>query len=206
MSVLSSTDIIKELKNDNICITPFIETNLSSSSYDITLGEFYFRPSDTLDYLNPWDNSNISKYWGNVNKAIESKGEYNLKHGERYIVLKPNETILCHSNEFIGGKNFITTMIKAKSTMGRSEIEICSDAGWGDIGYINRWTLEIRSRSKIPIILIVGKPIGQIVFFYSTIPIIPYGKDCSEVKSKYQTKTDLQTIIKEWSPLNLLPK
>ena len=157
-------------------------------------------------YLNPWDKSSLKNYWSDVQNAITSNGEYGVKKGDKYIVLKPNQTLLCHTNEFIGGRHNITTMIKAKSSMGRSDIEICSDAGWGDIGYINRWTLEIRSRSDIPIILVVNKPIGQIVFFYSSIPLIPYGEKCSDIKSKYQTTTNLDKLIEEWKPENMLPK
>jgi hypothetical protein len=33
----------------------------------------------------------------------------------------------------------VTTMMKARSSLGRNFIEICKCAGWGDVGYINRW-------------------------------------------------------------------
>ncbi|MCX8513508.1 MAG: hypothetical protein ORN26_00305 [Candidatus Pacebacteria bacterium] len=43
--------------------------------------------------------------------------------------MRPGETILAHTNEFIGGRNHITTMMKARSSMGRSFIEVCKCAG-----------------------------------------------------------------------------
>jgi len=39
-------------------------------------------------------------------------------------------------------------------------------AGWGDVGYINRWTMEITNNSRFYAIpLVVGRRIAQIVFF-----------------------------------------
>jgi deoxycytidine triphosphate deaminase len=78
------------------------------------------------------------------------------------------ETILAHTNEFIGGRETVTTMMKARSSMGRNFIEVCKCAGWGDIGYVNRWTMEITNNSRFySIPLVVGRRIAQIVFFDS---------------------------------------
>jgi hypothetical protein len=57
-------------------------------------------------------------------------------------------------------------MMKARSTWGRNFITVCKCAGWGDVGYVNRWTMEIANSSRnkhIP--LVVGRRIAQIVFF-----------------------------------------
>lgn len=58
---------------------------------------------------------------------------------DRIIWITPGETILAHTNEFIGGCKSVTTMMKARSSLGRNFIEVCKCAGWGDVGYINRW-------------------------------------------------------------------
>lgn len=57
-------------------------------------------------------------------------------------------------------------MMKARSSLGRNFIEVCKCAGWGDVGYINRWTMEITNNSRYySIPLVVGRRIAQIVFF-----------------------------------------
>jgi dCTP deaminase len=91
----------------------------------------------------------------------------NIAPDDHIIFLGPGETILGHTNgqshcirtlctrpsssvcgwwlEFLGGRHTVTTMMKARSSLGRNFIEVCKCAGWGDIGYINRWTMEITS-------------------------------------------------------------
>ena len=101
-------------------------------------------------------------------------------------MLLPGETILAHTNEFIGGRDCVTTKMKARSSMGRYFIEVCKCAGWGDVGYINRWTMEITNNSKNYIIpLVVGRRIAQMIFF-ETGPILE--KDYTDT-GKYSVQT-----------------
>ena len=75
-------------------------------------------------------------------------------------------------------------------------------AGWGDIDYINRWTMEITNNSRyhhIP--LVVNRRIAQIIFF------VTEGTDGSYADGgKYQTNKDLDTLIAEWKPSSCLPR
>jgi len=94
-------------------------------------------------------------------------------------------------------------MMKARSSLGRSFIEVCKCAGWGDVGYINRWTMEITNNSNhyyIP--LVVGRRIAQIVFF-ETGEIIDH--DCTK-SGKYNNTTDIKQTIKNWNPMSMLPR
>jgi dCTP deaminase len=118
--------------------------------------------------------------------------------------LAPGETILGHTQEFIGGRKSVTTMMKARSSMGRNFIEVCKCAGWGDVGYVNRWTMEITNNSRhYSIPLVVGRRIAQIVFFDSEGTI----QDASyEDKGKYQTSSDMQELKQKWSPYSMLPQ
>jgi len=126
-----------------------------------------------------------------------------MKNDDRIIWIKPGETILCHTNEYIGGRDTVTTMMKARSSLGRNFIEICKCAGWGDIGYINRWTMEITNNSRYySIPLVVGRRVAQIVFF-DTEGII---EDSYEIKGKYQNTRDVEELKKTWSPSEMLPK
>ncbi len=153
--------------------------------------------------------------WGadTVERAVPAKEafkKYNftwdgISPTDKVIILRPGETILAHTNEFIGGKNHITTMMKARSSMGRNFIEVCKCAGWGDVGYVNRWTMEITNNSKNYIIpLVVGRRIAQIIFF-ETGPILDTDQNYAST-GKYATSTDITTLKKNWQPSEMLPK
>ena len=136
------------------------------------LGEYYFRADSKVEVMNPWCEDHVKAFWGEVRLADVASSEdakrLGLKPGDRYIELGPGEIILGHTNEYIGGTTHITTMMKARSSIGRSCINVCDDAGSGDINYFNRWCMEIRNKSQnATIILPVGKRVAQIVFFYT---------------------------------------
>src|SRR5258708_6883370 len=113
--------------------------------------------------------------------------------------------LLCHTQEFIGGKNGVTTMMKARSSIGRSDVVVCKCAGWGDVGFYNRWTMEDTSGGfgmGLPEILIVGELVAQIAFF-ETGPTLgaTYGET-----GKYQTSSNLDEMIETWDPHQMLPR
>lgn len=88
--------------------------------------------------------------------------------------------------------------------MGRNFIEVCKCAGWGDVGYVNRWTMEITNNSRhYSIPLVVGRRIAQIVFFDSdgTLADRSYADD-----GKYQTSSDMAAMKASWAPESCLPK
>lgn len=49
----------------------------------------------------------------------------NVHRDDQLIWIRPGETILGHTNEFIGGRRTVTTMMKARSSLGRNFIEVC---------------------------------------------------------------------------------
>lgn len=219
MGVLSKPDILKHFKAGNIFISPFEPANLKNTSYDVRLGKYFFR-QDTLKHtqtLNPfWPNS-IRSMYSEVQTAIpvsEIKSKTNPFHGlspdDLVIVVAPSESILAHTIEFIGGRNGIpgklpavTTEMRARSSIGRIGIAVCKCAGWGDIGYVNRWTMEITNFSSSYIPLPVGIRIAQIIFHeVSSVKL----DDEYQQKGKYQTQKDTKKLIKAWKPEDMLPK
>lgn len=213
---LSDKKILEHKKAGTILIEPFNRENLATSSYDVTLGEWFYReqqPKYNHSLYNIWSEEHVRHVWGadTVERAVTAKEAFKkykfewdgISPNDKVIMLRPGETILAHTNEFIGGRDTVTTMMKARSSMGRNFIEVCKCAGWGDVGYVNRWTMEITNNSKNYIIpLVVGRRIAQIIFF-ETGPII--SKDYAST-GKYQSSTDMKKLKKTWKPESMLPR
>lgn len=213
---LSDRRILEYMEEGNIVIDPFRRENLATSSYDVCLGEWFFReqpPKYNHFLYNIWSEAHMRHVWGadhpeHAVPAAEAFQKYKFNWegiglSDQVIFLAPGETILAHTQEFIGGRNHVTTMMKARSSLGRSFIEVCKCAGWGDVGYVNRWTMEITNNSsRYHIPLVVGRRIAQIVFF-ETGPIIAadYAKE-----GKYQTSDDLEALKASWVPEAMLPR
>ena len=86
--------------------------------------------------------------------------------------------------------------------MGRSNVTVCRDAGRGDIGYVNRWALQVSNQAGVPVVLPVGSRLAQIVFLYSSEPRESY-------TGSYQEKPeslDEAAMARNWRPEDLLPK
>lgn len=140
-STLSDKRILEQMKLGNIVITPFSKDNLGTASYDLALGEWYFqeqKPEPGMVVYSPWGKDDIIRVWGKPQRAVVA-GQYakragiklpgGISSGDRVIFIPPGETFLCHTREFIGGRNTVTTMMKARSSLGRNFIEICKCAG-----------------------------------------------------------------------------
>lgn len=219
MSVLSKPQVLKHIKEGNIVISPFNLQNVANSSYDVRLGRYFYRQKEIKrsQVLNPFYEKSIRRMYDEVEEAVlvsEIKSKlnpfYGLKPKDKVILISPNETILAHTIEFIGGKNgtkelpAVTTEMRARSSMGRIGIAVCKCAGWGDIGYVNRWTMEITNFSNNIIPLPVGIRIAQIIFHQTES--VPEIDKYADKGGKYQTSNDIKQLEKSWKPEDMLPK
>ena len=219
--LLSSTAIKRHLKKGNIIISPFREKNLGNCSYDLTLGKFYYRekhPDENRAIYNMYSQEDVYRVWGKNYETAKplKKLIKGINANDLVIWLAPGETILGHTEEFIGGKDVVTTMMKARSSIGRNFITVCRCAGWGDVGYINRWAMTITNNSRFyHIPLVAGRRVAQMVFF----EVEPIQSDSGQAEqknnqgayhtkedTKYQKSIDLKKLRKDWQPDDLLPK
>lgn len=222
-SRLSKPAIIKHISKGNIILDPFNEKSIGSAQIDVKLGPHIYRERfvrntpETMTIYNPFDERQVKKLWI-AQKSIPAEQiarEYGKVSTEQYfgenifpkdeiILIQPGETILGHTLEFLGGRNNITTEMKARSSTGRNFIGVCKCAGLGDIGYVNRWTMEITNFSRYYTIpLVVGRRIAQITF-YQTEPV---SKETDySTGGKYQTSANIEELKKNWKPEDMLPK
>lgn len=210
--VYSDIHIKKALANGHIVISPLIEENVRGSSVDVTLGEWYYRTGgDGRDIYNPYDVEDVARYFGELKQAV-AHTEWANTNGRKLlsgipadhpiIVLAPGERVLAHTNEFIGINPPGTSEMRARSSMGRNGIAVCFDAGWGDPGYINRWTMEILNLNRTEsVVLPVGERVAQIVFHETSDVERHYGHG-----GKYQAGANIDEIMREWHPSQMLPR
>jgi dCTP deaminase len=214
--LLSRNAILRHLDKGTIIIDPFDERKLKTTSYDVSLGEWFWRegnPEEGSRMHNLYDEESTQRVWQGPYKSesvhtVSKRAGVDLKNireNDKIVLLRPGETILGHTQEFIGGRERIVTKMYARSSLGRNFVEVCKDAGWGDIGYFNRWTMEITNNSQyFTIPLVVGRRIGQIVF-YEVEPLTSTPDYVGE-GGKYQRSQDLMTLKASWKPEQMIPK
>ncbi len=215
--LLSRDQILKHMKQGTIVIEPFNEKQLKTTSYDVTLGEWYWReksPNGRSTIHNLYDEESTSRVWEGPFKAesVEALLERldidfkNIEKDAKVILLGPKETILAHTQEFIGGRDICVAKMYARSSMGRNFVEVCKDAGWGDVGYFNRWTMEVTNNSQYYTIpLVVGRRIAQLVF-YEVAPLEKQEIDYVGEGGKYQKSQELDELKRTWNPHMMLPQ
>lgn len=121
------------------------------------------------------------------------------------VILRPGERILGHTNEFIGIRPPGTTSMHSRSTTGRIGVAACFCAGWGDPGYVNRWTMEINNLNENEYVPIpVGYRIAQIVFSMTGPVNVEYAKATGNYQST--SSNDLAEIKRIWTPSQMLPR
>ncbi len=219
MGVYSNKQIIEALESEHIVCTPFKSAHVSHASLDVTLGYYYYRTERSGHKLlyNPFDEADVRRYFGEAKKAVPHK-QWCDENGfapvkgipadHPIIALGPGERILAHTHEFFGIKPPGAYEVKSRSSWGRNGIAVCFDAGWVDPGYINRLTLEIYNLNQHETVLLpVGERIAQAVF-HETGPVegnYGLGRD-SGFSGKYQQGTDLNELIRTWTPEMMLPR
>ncbi|HEY4964074.1 MAG TPA: deoxycytidine triphosphate deaminase [Candidatus Saccharimonadales bacterium] len=218
MSVYSNIQIRQAIDSGHIVCHPFEPKYISQASLDVTLGYYYYRIErlNEQTIYNPFDREDVERYFDGPYKAL-SHGEWcaqnrvkpmkNIPIDHPVISLKPKERILAHTHEFFGIKPPGAYELKSRSSWGRNGVAVCFDAGWVDPGYINRLTLEVYNLNERETVLIpVGERIAQAVFHETGEVEGSYGQGRDHgFSGKYQQGTDLESIIKTWSPDKMLP-
>lgn len=177
--MISDKNIKEAMEAGHIIIDKFDERQLGPNSYDVRLGEFYFDEAGSNWYVHLDDEDSINELWSGPNKA------------HRYVQVCPGETVLTHTQEIIGCKELYVPQMRTRSTIARCGLSVCRCAGVGDVGYVNKWTMEISNHTQTNLYIPVGMRIASISFSY-----------VGPTHRKYQGKYGQG----EWKPEDMLPK
>ena len=101
---------------------------------------------------------------------------------------------MAHTIEVAGAYKKFVPMIASRSSLVRWGIDVCVSAGFGDVGYVNRWTLEIYNFSDYKMAIPVGARICQIYFDKLDGP-----KDSKLYDGQYKQNGN-------WVPQHMYPK
>lgn len=219
MGVYSNLQIRQAIAEGHILCRPFNPRHVSYASLDITLGHYYYRTERVGDkrVYNPFDKDDVLRYFEGPFEAVEHRAwckqngitpMKGIPPSHPVIPIKPGERILAHTHEFFGIKPPGAYEVKSRSSWGRNGIAVCFDAGWVDPGYINRLTLEIYNLNRKDIVLLpVGERIAQAIFLETGPVEGSYGSGRDKgFGGKYQSGSDFEKIIKNWTPEQMLPR
>ena len=144
--ILSDSTIIKHIKNKTIEVSPFVEEHVQPASIDLTLGA-HFLEVDTAN---------------TEGLKLDQEIQYREINADE-IIIPAKSFLLATTAEYIKLPNGLTAFVEGRSSIGRMGLFI-QNAGWVDSGFEGRITLELFNANSLPIKLISGRRICQLVF------------------------------------------
>ena len=197
MPILLHSQILKAQKNGKIHIYPFIKENIGTNSVDVRLdsiiktyiplykkeinGEIYFEADRNFLKRNP-------------NFFIDPSKEnrvYETEIPENGAIFSPDILYLGSIIEEAGSEHYIP-MYDGRSSMARLGIQSHISAGFGDVGFKARWTLEIIVTQKTK--LFPNMRIGQVYFVKTKNKEL---KKTLKLYGKYKGKYNNQSSAQE---------
>lgn len=144
--ILSGHEIKKQRMTGKIKIENFNERQLGPNSYNLRLG------------------SDLLVYRSEVLDAKQDNDVERLHIPPEGILLTPGRLYLGETMEYTETEDLVP-MVEGRSSVGRLGINIHATAGFGDVGFHGRWTLELSCVQ--PVKIYAGMEICQI--YYHTI-------------------------------------
>lgn len=167
--VLSDVDIIHRIKEGDLVVDPYDESNVEPASLDIRLGTSFKEPIET----------------GRIVDTHADEGQPYREFAADSIVLEPGDAILGTTYEHIEIPDDLCANADGRSSLGRLFVSVHQTAGFCDPGYKGEVTLEITNANPNPIRLHSGDRICQLVFRELSSPARrPYGHEGSQYQNQ----------------------
>ncbi len=174
--VLSDWEIVQELLDGRIIITPLLNSKkqIGSSSIDVRLGTEF-----KLIRIVKQTHFDLSVTVEEMRKQVHEYTEVVHLEPMNPFILHPNEFALASTLEYIILPNDIAGRLEGRSTWGRVGLQVHSTAGLVDPGFEGTLTFELHNMGKLPLPLYPGVRIAQISFHR-----------CEPVAESYIEKSD----------------
>ncbi|MCP3740818.1 dCTP deaminase [Rossellomorea sp. BNER] len=164
--ILSRETIQKQIRDKKLILEPIVSAQFQPASVDLRLGDHFLQ-------LDEYASPSIS---------LEKPAVYKDICKDR-ILIPPNAFVLGTTMEYVRLPNDITAFVEGRSSIGRLGLFI-QNAGWVDPGFKGHITLELYNANRVPIELISGRRICQLVFASLDQESTPYtGKYNGQEKS-----------------------
>ncbi|MDP3728749.1 MAG: dCTP deaminase [bacterium] len=147
--ILTKKEIIQEIKNKNISISPLNKKNIGPASIDLTLADEFrvFLPAQKILLTEATDAEKFTK-----------------KITQKQIILQPGDFVLAKTKEKITLPENICGLLSGRSRFARIGLLIDVTAFFIHPGVSNHQIFEIKNISHNEITLTKGLKIAQLIF------------------------------------------
>ncbi|AFQ18891.1 dCTP deaminase [Bacillus thuringiensis] len=144
--ILSDKTITKMLNEDSLRISPLTDNQIQPASVDLRLGSHYLKIREhQVGFM-----------------SLDQEIEYEAFESDE-IIIPPHSFLLATTMEYVKLPDNLTAFVEGRSSIGRMGLFI-QNAGWVDPGFEGQITLELYNANRLPIKLIKGWRICQLVF------------------------------------------
>lgn len=152
--MLSGVKLFDEMLAKRIVIEPFDVANVNPNSYNLALADRLLVYRDTVLDL----------------RADDAIAVWTIPPGG--LLLQPNRVYLGSTIEYTETHAPWVPCIEGRSSIGRKGMTVHITAGFGDVGFCGRWTLELSVMQ--PLRVYAGIKVCQIAYVEVTMPCKPY--------------------------------
>ena len=168
MAILTGVKILEEVKNGTIEIDKYDQSRINPNSYNVCLDNkllIYKTPDTHHDMkrfrLMPKVHDVMSYYDDIILDMKKDNPTDEIIIPETGFMLQPGILYLGSTRERIMTKKYVP-ILSGRSSVGRLGMAVHITAGFGDVGFDGRWTLEIEVVHNL--VIYPGLEIGQVYF------------------------------------------
>ncbi len=145
--MILSDGTIKQLIHEGILqIDPLTDEQIQPASVDLRLGNHFLKVDEnTIESM-----------------ALDKEIKY-VEFTSDEVIIPPHSFLLATTMEYIQVPENLTAFVEGRSSIGRIGLFI-QNAGWVDPGFEGEITLELYNANRLPIKLMAGRRICQLVF------------------------------------------
>ena len=144
--ILSDRTIRRLIDSGELVIEPLEAGQIQPASVDLRLGGHFLK---------------LDEYGVDLIRLDQPLSYSEMQHEE--IVIPPQTFLLASTMEYVKLPDNLTAFVEGRSSIGRIGLFV-QNAGWVDPGFEGELTLELYNANRLPIKLLSGRRICQLVF------------------------------------------